>query len=40
MFTAFTPSCPIQPLKRGLESDFEQGYEIGLERGMADGKRR
>lgn len=36
---AFTPSCPIQPLKRGMQSDFDQGYEIGLERGLADGQK-
>jgi hypothetical protein len=36
---AFTPSCPVQPLKRGMQSDFDQGYEIGMERGLAEGKK-
>jgi len=34
------PSCPVQPSKRGMQSDFDQGYEIGTELGMADAKRR
>jgi hypothetical protein len=37
---SFVPSCPVQPLKRGMQSDFDQGYEIGMERGMADGEKR
>jgi len=37
-----TPLCPLQPLKRfgDPESDFEQGYIVGLERGMQEGSRR
>jgi hypothetical protein len=37
-----TPLCPLQPLKRlnDPDSDFEQGYIIGLERGMQAGSRR
>lgn len=36
--SVFTPSCPLQPLKRGMQSDFDQGYEIGLERGLTAGR--
>jgi hypothetical protein len=37
-----TPLCPLQPLKRlnDPDSDFEQGYIIGLERGMQAGFSR
>jgi len=40
-FDPFVPICPVQPLKRlsGPQDDFEQGYEIGLERGLADGQK-
>jgi len=36
-----TPLCPLQPLKRlnDPDSDFEQGYIIGLELGMQEGFR-
>jgi hypothetical protein len=34
-----TPSCPVQPPKRGMEGDFDQGYEIGMERGREDARR-
>ncbi len=33
------PLCPLQPLK-GLgdpKSDYEQGYVVGMQEGMADG---
>lgn len=36
--SVFTPSCPLQPLKRGMQSDFDQGYEIGLDRGLTAGR--
>ena len=38
-FDPFTPFCPYQPFKRFSDpsSDFEQGYLIGLRKGMADG---
>jgi hypothetical protein len=37
-----TPLCPLQPLKRisDPDSDFEHGYIIGFERGIAAGSRR
>lgn len=35
------PLCPLQPLKNfgDPDSDFEHGYIIGLQKGMADGLR-
>ena len=35
------PLCPLQPLKKfgDPDSDFEHGYIIGLEQGMAKGRR-
>ena len=37
-----TPLCPLQPLKKlsDPDSDFEQGYVIGLEQGMSHGHRQ
>jgi hypothetical protein len=41
-FDPITPFCPLQPIKRfnDPDSDFEQGYIIGLERGMRESSRR
>lgn len=34
-----SPLCPLQPLKKlnGPDSDFEQGYLIGLQKGLSEG---
>ena len=36
-----TPLCPLQPLKQlnDPDSEYEQGYILGLEQGMAEGHR-
>lgn len=36
------PLCPLQPLKgfNDPQSDFEHGYVIGLQHGMADGMKQ
>lgn len=36
------PMCPMQPMKgfNDPASDFEHGYIIGFEKGMAEGRRR
>ena len=35
------PLCPLQPLKKLNDppSDFEQGYLIGLQKGLSEGHR-
>ena len=35
-----TPLCPLQPLKdlNDPESDFENGYIIGYEKGLGEGR--
>jgi len=40
-FDPFTPYCPFQPFKafNDPQSDFEQGYVIGFEKGMQEGHR-
>lgn len=36
-----TPLCPLQPLQKlnDPDSEFEQGYILGLEEGMAEGQQ-
>jgi opacity protein-like surface antigen len=33
------PPCPVQPPKSGMQSDFDQGYELGMQLGQNDGRR-
>jgi hypothetical protein len=35
------PMCPMQPMKKmnDPQSDFEHGYLIGLQRGLASGRK-
>jgi len=31
------PMCPVQPLKQGGQTDYDQGFAMGSERGRAAG---
>jgi len=37
-YTPFVPSCPFQPYSNGTQSDYEQGFIIGYNQGLREGR--